>query len=484
MKIVLISNEYPLVAAHGGLGVITRAVAKALTGYGHAVTVVGIGEGAGELDDDGIRVVTLPRSSTRGIAWFVNRLRVWRWLQRAARAGQIDVIEVPDFEGMLPFRVRGCTTVVRLNLSSTTIARQANGRSPNDGPGHGTQDALAKPQLDFRVTIHLARDHRGIRRAAPSLPGHLRPALPRSGHHSAAGNARRLRVVFRHRQRPQGGLCAGRGGAIVLAGLPANAPGLPGKACYRGRSAGRRTDPPDCRTRVGSPRALPGLRRTRPRLGLHGTGAAFRLSQQAGGLRPGAHRGHGLRGAGRLHDGHGRSRSRPRRGHGFAGRPARQRRRGPKSRAPASRSGVRRYLETKRPTRRGGAVLAGAVRAAIRSTFINCAWSRRGHSHAGYEDPSAWERKGNAVDGCHRHSHVPPRASARRHVPAGAGPQSAGRRSARDRPDARARRGDRKLLAGRRGGGQDPLASPLAAEPSRGAEPGAGGKRVRDRDFH
>jgi glycosyltransferase involved in cell wall biosynthesis len=46
-------------------------------------------------------------------------------LRREALAGRLDVIEVPDYEGLLPFAFPWCPVVVRLHLARTTIARHA-----------------------------------------------------------------------------------------------------------------------------------------------------------------------------------------------------------------------------------------------------------------------------------------------------------------------------------------------------------------------
>jgi glycosyltransferase involved in cell wall biosynthesis len=53
-----------------------------------------------------------------------------RWLSREVKKGNIQLIEVPDYLGLLPFRVRGCPTVVRLHLSLTAIHLMAQLRRP------------------------------------------------------------------------------------------------------------------------------------------------------------------------------------------------------------------------------------------------------------------------------------------------------------------------------------------------------------------
>jgi L-malate glycosyltransferase len=132
VRIAFVCNEYPP-RPHGGIGTFVQSLGRALGRRGHEITVVGLGApgecGKVEWDAD-IRVVTLGRSTVRGMAWLVNRLRIHRWLSREARSGRIELIETPDFEGMVPFPFKACPVLVRLHLSATAIARQARRRVP------------------------------------------------------------------------------------------------------------------------------------------------------------------------------------------------------------------------------------------------------------------------------------------------------------------------------------------------------------------
>jgi glycosyltransferase involved in cell wall biosynthesis len=127
MKLIFVCNEYPP-APHGGIGTFVHTIVHALHRAGHEVTVVGLGEEDGCRDDTGIRVVTLRRGRLRRVSWLLDRIRLFRWLTREVRALGCDLIEVPDYEGMLPFPFTACPVVVRLHLSATTIARAAGGR--------------------------------------------------------------------------------------------------------------------------------------------------------------------------------------------------------------------------------------------------------------------------------------------------------------------------------------------------------------------
>lgn len=124
MKIVFVCNEYPP-RPHGGLGTFVQTVARGLSGRGHEVTVVGLGEADDDCTSEGIKVVTLRRSSLRYVGNLLSRVRLRRWIASRVKDGRVDVVEAPDYEGMLPFGVRNCAVVIRLNLSATSIWRQA-----------------------------------------------------------------------------------------------------------------------------------------------------------------------------------------------------------------------------------------------------------------------------------------------------------------------------------------------------------------------
>jgi len=124
MKLAYICNEYPP-APGGGIRTFVHTIAHGMKDAGHQVSVVGWGKTPGERDDGGIRVVTLPESKTRGIAWWVNRRRICRCLKREAASGNIDIVETPEFQGPLISTIGETPVVVRLHLSAAAIAKHA-----------------------------------------------------------------------------------------------------------------------------------------------------------------------------------------------------------------------------------------------------------------------------------------------------------------------------------------------------------------------
>jgi glycosyltransferase involved in cell wall biosynthesis len=166
MKIAYVCNEYPP-RCHGGLGIYVRSLARAVASRGHSVTVVGMSDRRSIEMDGEVRVVTLPSSRVRGIAWCANRARLLRWLNAEIRGYGLDVVEIPEYEGMLPFGLSDCAVVVRLHNSATAITTLAGRRlSPitrwcehQTLRRNGNWSAGATHVFDLtRETFHLAPD--------------------------------------------------------------------------------------------------------------------------------------------------------------------------------------------------------------------------------------------------------------------------------------------------------------------------------------
>ncbi len=128
MKIAFICHEYPPHPGIGGIGVFTYTLAHGLVNAGHEVTVVGLSATQQQRNDDGVTVMTLPQSTSRGIAWHRNRRRLYNWLREKVIDGQFDIIETPEFQGSLPYMVHACPVVVRLHLNATIVAHYAGKR--------------------------------------------------------------------------------------------------------------------------------------------------------------------------------------------------------------------------------------------------------------------------------------------------------------------------------------------------------------------
>jgi glycosyltransferase involved in cell wall biosynthesis len=121
MTICFICCEYPP-ALHGGIGSYIQTLGRALVRSGDRVRVAGIypaHESALEYEEDqGVEVWRF-RSPAGRLGWIAARYRLFRTLARWAAEGEIDLIEVPDWEGHAALWPRLAVPVVaRLHGSS------------------------------------------------------------------------------------------------------------------------------------------------------------------------------------------------------------------------------------------------------------------------------------------------------------------------------------------------------------------------------
>ncbi len=100
MKICYLCGEYPPVP-HGGIGAVVQLMARALARGGHCVRVVGAGVGSPRVRvemDEGVEVVRLPEAR-HPLGWLGDRIAVYRHVAQWARRGEVEVVEVPDWQG-------------------------------------------------------------------------------------------------------------------------------------------------------------------------------------------------------------------------------------------------------------------------------------------------------------------------------------------------------------------------------------------------
>lgn len=122
MKICYICSEYPP-ALHGGIGSVTQSAARALVSKGHRVRIIGISPNSQKAlpyeEDQGVEVSRLQSPADR-FGWVASRYRLFKRVQEWAQKGELDVIELPDWEGMAagwpPLKI---PVVVRLHGSRT-----------------------------------------------------------------------------------------------------------------------------------------------------------------------------------------------------------------------------------------------------------------------------------------------------------------------------------------------------------------------------
>lgn len=186
MRIGLIVDRYPP-RPHTGIGTFVQCLAHGLSRRGHKVTVVDIGDEYKESSDDGIPVVTLRRSNLKYVGNLITRVRLRRWLADRVNAGKIEIIEVPDYPGLLPFAVTSCPAVVRLHQSCTVSHVLSEVKIPRGVSFYEKRTLIANPNwvavsghilsLTERVFGVFPRRSATIYNALPPAPTRL-PDVP------------------------------------------------------------------------------------------------------------------------------------------------------------------------------------------------------------------------------------------------------------------------------------------------------------------
>jgi len=129
LRIALVCDEYPP-RQHGGIGTFVALYARGLHEEGHKVTVVQWGARDNEENRGGVRIVTLAKRTVPKLQWLLNRLRLRSWILNEAKQGQLDLVEVPDYLGYLPFSWGNTPVVVRLHLSLSAVMSSRGESAP------------------------------------------------------------------------------------------------------------------------------------------------------------------------------------------------------------------------------------------------------------------------------------------------------------------------------------------------------------------
>jgi glycosyltransferase involved in cell wall biosynthesis len=131
LRLCFLCNEYPP-GPHGGIGTLVQTFARSLVEAGHAVRVVGVygsSYPAPDTEDDrGVRVVRL-RESGGPAGWVRSRIRLFRTVATWVNAGDVELVEAPDWEGWAAGWPRlSAPVVVRLSGSASYFADELGRR--------------------------------------------------------------------------------------------------------------------------------------------------------------------------------------------------------------------------------------------------------------------------------------------------------------------------------------------------------------------
>lgn len=106
LHVCFLCGEYPLAPLVGGIGIFVQTLARALVAAGHRATVVGLydrqSEEVVEEWDQGVRLIRLSAAARYWkLGWFFNRRRMLEEVGRLIRSDAVDLVEAPDYEGLL-----------------------------------------------------------------------------------------------------------------------------------------------------------------------------------------------------------------------------------------------------------------------------------------------------------------------------------------------------------------------------------------------
>jgi glycosyltransferase involved in cell wall biosynthesis len=129
MKICFICNEYPP-GPHGGIGTMTQVLARALVKNGHEVRSIGIYpswyDAPQSQNDHGVQVTRMPERK-HPLGWIASRYQLFQQVKRWAEQGAIDVVELPDYQGLAAgWKALPVPVVARLHGSLAYFANELN----------------------------------------------------------------------------------------------------------------------------------------------------------------------------------------------------------------------------------------------------------------------------------------------------------------------------------------------------------------------
>ena len=116
MKIVFLSNEYPIWAP-GGVGTFLQTFGRTLAQHNHQVIVLGIGTKSTEeiMDDMGVTLIRLPKNRTRLPNFIYNSMQLNRKLKGIHLENPIDIIESAELGLAIISKNHAARKVIRMH---------------------------------------------------------------------------------------------------------------------------------------------------------------------------------------------------------------------------------------------------------------------------------------------------------------------------------------------------------------------------------
>lgn len=124
MKFAFISLDF-LSPRPSSIGLATALLAGEIAELGHEVAVVAYSDQGRErtVDERGVAILPVVRGGEGRWGEIVLRWRIRNVLETERRARGLDGIEIPDFQGLLPFGMPGVRVQARLHNSATSLCQ-------------------------------------------------------------------------------------------------------------------------------------------------------------------------------------------------------------------------------------------------------------------------------------------------------------------------------------------------------------------------
>lgn len=116
MNIVFLSHEYATWAP-GGVGTFLRTFGRTLAANEHSVTVLGVGKSISEenMEDEGVKLIRLPKNNTKLPNFLYNRKVINKRLKELHEQQPIDIIESAELGQAIISRSHPAKKVIRLH---------------------------------------------------------------------------------------------------------------------------------------------------------------------------------------------------------------------------------------------------------------------------------------------------------------------------------------------------------------------------------
>ena len=117
MHICFLTNEYPRPGiAHGGIGSFLKVICPALAKTGIEVSVINGTSGQREVVwSEGVRIIYVPFSYSRGMGWFFNNRAIDREIERLNQENPIDILEGSEMSFSFLQKRCGIINLIRLH---------------------------------------------------------------------------------------------------------------------------------------------------------------------------------------------------------------------------------------------------------------------------------------------------------------------------------------------------------------------------------